>query len=273
MKSLKQTMYLMKLKDGFKIRKKFHKNEIELFCCECEQKLNVSTSKYDRLHFKHAPHAKPCLLKDSNLSPEESEKLYSIYKSKESPRHKELKNKIAKALSRIEGVASIAIDDKFIFDGDQKRKPDVYCKFLDKELVFEIQLSDLSLRYILNRYDFYKRNRMYLIWILDNLDIHSQSQTARDIKYLTEFENFFKFDEDYEDFSLICTYKVPFLNYNNRMQTKWIEKSICLDQVKFSTEFYQIYYYDFGGNKKLKEEEQKKIEEQREEEERIQIEK
>jgi hypothetical protein len=32
---------------------------------------------------------------------------------------------------------------------DGKRNPDVYCKFQDKELVFEIQLSDLSLAYIL----------------------------------------------------------------------------------------------------------------------------
>jgi len=257
-------------KDAFKVRKQFHKNEIELYCCECGQKLNVSTSKYDRLHFKHGPKANACLLKDTNLSPDESEKIYSIYRSKESDRHKELKNKIAEKISRINGISSIYVDDKFIIDGDEKRKPNVYCKYFDNELVFEIQLSDLSLRYILNRYEFYKRNKMYLIWILDNFDIHGQNQTERDIKYLTEYENFFKLDEKSKDFRLICTYKFPFLTDNNKFLTKWINKSVSLQEIKFSSEYYQIYYFNFGEKKKLKEIEQKKREEIRQEEERKQ---
>ncbi len=257
-------------KDAFKVRKQFHKNEIELYCCECDQKLNVSTSKYDRLHFKHRPKAKPCLLKDTNFSPDESEKIYSIYRSKESDRHKELKNKIAEKISSINGISSINIDDKFIIDGDEKRKPDVYCKYFDKELVFEIQLSDLSLRYILNRYEFYKRNKMYLIWILDKFDIHGQNQTERDIKYLTEYENFFKLDEKSKDFRLTCTYKFPFLTDNNKFRTKWINKSVSLQQIEFSSKYYQIYYFNFGQKKKLKEVEQIKQEEKRKEEERIQ---
>jgi Family of unknown function (DUF6035) len=255
-------------KDAFKIRKQFHKNEIELYCCECDQKLNVSTSKYDRLHFKHRPKAKPCFLKDTNLSPDESKKIYSIYRSKESDRHKELKNTIAEKNSRINGIRSINVDDKFIIDGDEKRKPDVYCKFFDKEIVFEIQLSELSLRYILNRYEFYKRNKMYLVWILDNFDIHGQNQTERDIKYLTEFENFFKLDEKSKDFRLICTYKFPFLTDNNKFLTKWINKSVSLQQIKFSTKFYQIYYFNFGEKKKVKEIEQTKRDEIRKDEER-----
>ena len=257
-------------KDAFKVRKQFHKNEIELYCCECDQKLNVSTSKYDRLHFKHGPKANPCLLKDSNLSPDESEKIYAIYRSKESDRHKELKNKIAERLSRIEGINSIAIDNKFIFDEDEKRKPDVYCKYFDKELVFEIQLSDLSLRYIINRYEFYKRKKNYLIWILDNFDVHGQSQTERDIKYLTEYQNFFRLDENSEEFRLICTYKFPFLTDNNKLLTKWIEKSVTIEKIKFSEEFYQIFFFDFGLKKVLKEKEQLKIEKKRKEEERKQ---
>jgi competence CoiA-like predicted nuclease len=247
-------------KDAFKVRKQFHKDEIELYCCECDQKLNVSTSKYDRLHFKHGPKAKPCLLKDSNLSPEESDKIYTIYRMKESERHKELKNTIGERLSKIKGIKSINVDNKFIFDGDEKRKPDVYCKYFNNELVFEIQLSDLSLKYILNRYEFYKRNNIYLIWILDNFDIHGQSQTERDIKYLTEYENFFKLDEQTKDFRLICTYKYPFLTDNNKLLTKWLEKSISLNQIKFSNEYYQIYYFNFGQKKKIKEEEKIRVE-------------
>ena len=243
-------------KNAFEVRKQFHKDEIELYCCECGQKLNVSTSKYDRLHFKHQPKAKPCLLKDGKFSPEETDQLIRIYKAKESDRHKGLKNKIALKISKLEGIHSVNVDDKFIIDNSERRKPDVYCKYFDKELVFEIQLSDLSLRYILNRYEFYKRNKIYLIWILDNFDVSGQSQTVRDLKYLTEFENFFKFDEESDVFKLICTYKYPFLTDQNKLLTKWVSQSVSLDQIKFAQDMFQIFYFNYGQKEKLKEKEQ-----------------
>ena len=238
-------------KDGFIVRKQFHTNEVELYCCECDQKLNVSTSKYDRLHFKHQPKSKDCIFKCDGLSPDELEKITKILIAKESDRHFELKNKIAQKLSVVQGVdlESIAIDNKFIIRGQDKRRPDVYCKYNDKELVFEIQLSDLSLRYILSRYEFYKKHGMFLIWILDNFDIHGQSQLEKDIKYLTEYQNFFKLDEDTDEFRLICDYKFVFLTPENKLLTKWINKSVGLTEIKFSKDAYQIYYYNFGLNK------------------------
>lgn len=177
-------------KDAFEIRKKYHEKNLILSCCECEQDLMVSGSKYDRLHFKHKPGHSYCILADGKLSPHDHEKLTAILKAKESDRHKELKNKIGELLKNVSGVdvSTIQIDNKFIIKGNEKRKPDVYCKFQGKELVFEIQLSDLSLGYILSRYDFYKKYGMYLIWILDNFDIHNQGTLERDIKYLTKYE-------------------------------------------------------------------------------------
>lgn len=247
-------------KDAFSVRRQFHMDEVELYCCECDQKLYVSTSKYDRLHFKHGPNANYCFLKDANLSPEEKGKFSRIYHAKESPRHHELKNKIGKALLNVPGVdkESVAIDNKFIIKGGEKRRPDVYCNYEDKELVFEIQLSDLSLRYILSRYNFYKKHGIYLIWILDNFDIHNQGQLERDIKYLTKFENFFKLDETKDIFSLECQYKFPFLTDDNKLLTKWLTKSVALNQIKFDTVDYQIFYYNLDRGRTTAEEEQLK---------------
>jgi len=238
-------------KDGFVVRKQFHKNEVELFCCECGQILNVSTSKYDRLHFKHQPNANYCILKEGKLSPEETEKFTKILYAKESKRHIDLKNKIADRLVVVKGVdkQSIAVDNKFIIREGEKRKPDVYCRYFDKEIVFEIQLSDLSLRYVLSRYEFYKKNGIYLIWILDNFDVKGQSQLERDIKYLTQYENFFKLDEKVNEFKLICDYKFNFLTKDNKLLSKWLNKSVRLSDLKFSKDIYQVYYYDFGKKK------------------------
>jgi len=257
-------------KEGFQERKKFHQEQLDLYCCECKQRLAISGSKYDRLHFKHYPGAKPCILKDSKFSPHEIEKLKKVYRFRESNRHKELKRIIGERLSKVNNVHSIQIDDKFIIDDKEKKRPDVFCHYSGQKLAFEIQLSDLPLRYILSRYEFYKRNQIYLIWILDDFDVHGQSQTERDIKYLTEFENFFKLDETTDEFRLLCTYKYPYLDDNNELMFKWIDqpKSVNLNQIKFSTQYYQIYYYNFGENKELKKAEQRRIDAEIKEEER-----
>lgn len=267
-------------KDAFQIRKKYHEKNLILSCCECEQDLMVSGSKYDRLHFKHKPGHDYCIFADGKLTPQEHERYTEILKAKESHRHKELKNKIGELLKNVSDVEvdTISIDNRFIVKEDGKRKPDVYCKFQGKELVFEIQLSDLSLGYILSRYEFYKKYGMYLIWILDNFDIHNQGTLERDIKYLTEHENFFKLDENSKTFKLECEYKFPFLTDDNRLLMKWLKKSVSLNELKFDKEVFQVYFYDFGNNKakvetlqKQKAEEIKESERKRQEQKKLEL--
>ncbi len=261
--------------DAFEIRKKYHEKNLILSCCECEQDLMVSGSKYDRLHFKHKPGHGYCILADGKLTPQEHEFFTEILKAKESDRHKELKNKIGEQLKSVKGVDinSIAIDDKFIIKENGKRRPDVYCKFQDKEIVFEIQLSDLSLGYILSRYEFYKEHGIYLIWILDNFDIHNQGTLERDIKYLTIYQNFFKLDEQSDSLKLECEYKYPFLTDDNKLLTKWLKKSVSLSELKYDSEVFQAYYYNFGDNKTKTETLQRKKAEEIKEAERKRLEK
>jgi len=261
--------------NAFEIRKKYHEKNLILSCCECEQDLMVSGSKYDRLHFKHKPGHSYCILADGRLTPQEHEQFTKILKAKESDRHKELKNKIGEHLKSVKGVNinSIAIDDKFIIKENGKRRPDVYCKFQDKEIVFEIQLSDLSLGYILSRYEFYKEHGIYLIWILDNFDIHNQGTLERDIKYLTKYHNFFKLDEQSETFKLECEYKYSFLTDDNKLLTKWLKKSVSLSELKYDSEVLQAYYYNFGDNKTKTEILQRKKAEEIKETERKRLEK
>jgi competence CoiA-like predicted nuclease len=260
--------------DAFEIRKTYHKKNLSLSCCECDQDLIVSGSKHDRLHFKHKPGHNYCILADGRLTPLEHERFTKILKSKESDRHKELKNKIGVQLKSVKGVDlnSIAIDNKFIIKPNGKRRPDVYCKFQNREIVFEIQLSDLSLGYILSRYEFYKEHGIYLIWILDNFDIHNQGTLERDIKYLTKYHNFFKLDEQSETIKLECEYKYPFLTDDNRLLYKWLKKSISLQELKYDNKEFQGYYYNFGDNKTKKETLQRKKNEEIKEAERNRLE-
>lgn len=158
-------------KNAFLTRKQFHRDEIALYCCECLQKLKVSTSKFDRLHFKHEPNHNPCKLTNGILSPAEIDEMNRVFIAKESPRHIELKNKIGRLLADVDEIdkESIAIDNKVICFNSEKRRPDVYCIYKNRQIVFEIQLSNLSLKYLLGRHEFYKKTKFILYGFWTNL--------------------------------------------------------------------------------------------------------
>jgi competence CoiA-like predicted nuclease len=252
--------------EGFEYRKEFARDKLDPHCLECDQRLIISTSLYDRIHFRHEPNSGDCLLKNPEISPGEIQLICDVLKAKESPRHKFLKNKIGNSLKEVEGIdsKSISIDSNFIVRGPEKRRPDVYCRYEEKEVVFEIQLSDLSLRYILSRYDFYKEHGIYLIWILDNFNIHGQSQMERDLKYLSDHQNFFKLDEENDQFKLICDYKVPYLTSELDVHSKWQSNSVSLGDLTFDPSLYQAFFNDFARAKQTAEQESyRRREEQR----------
>jgi competence CoiA-like predicted nuclease len=242
-------------KSAFEYRKLYSEGKFTWECVECGQDLKLSGSKNDTIHLKHGPNHEPCFLSQSTLDLEIREDYERAIVAKESPRHKELKFKIGERLADVEGVAveSISIDDKFIIKGKERRKPDVYCIFNGNELVFEIQLSELSLGYILSRHNFYKGHGIYLVWILDSYDIKNQGTKEKDLKYLSDHQNFFKLDESVSEFKLICEYKLPFLTEDNFLVSPWNKKSISLSQLKFDSGNFQAYYFDYLGRLKAAE--------------------
>ncbi len=239
---------------SYGIRNKYSTNESQYMCCECSQDLIISTSCNSKVHFKHNPGHYKCVLSTGELNNQDLEAFKRFHHYRESKKHKELKNKIGELLNVTQGVnvSSIAIDTKFISSGVERRKPDVYCRYYDKQIVFEIQLSNLSHKYILGRHNFYKKLGMYLIWILDDFDIHSQDRLEKDIKYLSKYENYFKLDGDRSDLSFLCHYKYPYISESNKVHSKWESKSITLPELEFDINDYQVYYYNYPENLELK---------------------
>jgi len=234
-------------KEGYEVRRRYNAGELEVSCCKCDQALIVSDSKNDRLHLKHFPNAADCPLKDGGMSNEEVKEYNDLLRVRETPRHKYLKHKIAALLLQTEGVEkpSVVADTRFFFSDAEKRRPDVYCVYQGREIAFEIQLSNLSLRYLLGRHNFYKEKGIYLVWILDQLDVQGQSTMERDIKYLTPSQNFFKLDEEANELKLLCTYKSPFITSENTILSPWRTLSVSLAQIKFDPESFQVCYLNY----------------------------
>ena len=177
---------------GAGTRDKYSRHQIKPFCCECDQPLVVAMNQYGHGFFKHFPNHSYCVLSEENLSSEEAER-YN-HRAKESYRHKYLKYRIGELLMKEDGVQkdSISVDQFFIVDEEEKRKPDVYCVYDGKPLAFEVQLSSLTVGEIWRRNDFYKRNNIYLLWIQDELDPHNQRMLDKDIKYHNDYQNLFQ---------------------------------------------------------------------------------
>ena len=81
---------------------------------------------------------------------------------------------------------------------------------------------------------------MYLIWILDNFEVKGQNKTERAIKYLMEYQNFFRLDEETNDFRLLCKYKFSFIISNNKSLTNWLTfcilHSILRDAMQYTVD-------------------------------------
>lgn len=259
--------------EDFKSRTEYAEGKINPICMQCGQELTISFSIKDRLFFKHKPKHSYCLVSDKKYKTTEINKLINYLASKESDRHKTLKNKIGSLLHKVPEVEknSIKIDSEFIIREDGKRRPDVFCKYKNYKIVFEIQISKLPLSYILSRTNFFKEHGFYLIWVLEEFDARNDVKSfQRDIKYLSVYQNFFKLDQHSEDLKLKCDYKKAYIT-STQVKTTWVTKSINLSELSFNENTYQVFYYNFPKILSIRENQLKEkieIKERKEKEER-----
>ena len=233
---------------AYAFRKDFHAKDQKLLCCACDERATISLGSKGTMHFKHFPNTPDCDLKDGSYTRAERQLIEDHYANKERPRHKTLKQAIGSYLTLVPGVDSntIYIDNKFLRDKKEKRRPDVLCNFDGKQIAFEIQLSTLPPKYIFKRHEFYKRNGIYLIWILDDFNPSGQSQTEKDIKYLNKHQNFFYFNDASPQHSLVAQYKKGYINRNlNKVYFKWTHDSVELKDLKFDEVDYQCYFVSY----------------------------
>jgi len=237
---------------AYAFRKHVQPTDQRLLCCVCDERATISLGSKGRMHFKHFPNTPDCDLKDGSYTRAERKLIEEHYANKERPRHKVLKQAIGNFLSATEGVDanSIYIDNKFLRDKREKRRPDVLCNFNGKKIAFEIQLSTLPPKYIFKRHEFYKRNEIYLVWILDDFDPNGQNQTEKDIKYLSKHQNFFFFNDASPKHSLVAQYKIGRVNRAlNKHYFKWTHESIGLKDLKFDETEFQCYFVSFEEEK------------------------
>ena len=239
------------------------KREPFLVCDTCGQFIQISGGKGTlgkRTHFKHLKDSEDCPNKtDSKLTRED------ILRGKfngqvEGKLHIETKNLIAiflqlnKRLNN--GISEVKIEEIQRSELNYKswKKPDISTIYLNKKLVFEIQLSTTFLNVIIEREIFYKENRTFILWIFRNFEIETDKQrfTQKDIFYSNN-RNAFVLDDraitlsnENSDLVFACNYQCPIIE-NNMIIYEWKIEYITLDKLIFDCNSFQVYYFDVSN--------------------------
>lgn len=202
-------------------------------------------------HYKDPGFDKCPIKTNSNFSKVEIQKRQYAFK-KESKPHILLKEKVGSIIKRYIDN-EVIVDSKFIKDrfGDsERRKPDIFFNHQGKEMTIEFQINNTFHSIIEEREAFYERNKISLMWVFGSFEIDQfLSITQKDI-YVPNHNNAFVFDNEAEieseKGSTLCLhvyYKTYFIK-RDRINFKWQNKIISLDQLSFNNSTSRPYYYD-----------------------------
>lgn len=227
---------------------------------------------FREVHFKHYNHSPECkFYLKTKYDKAEIERM-KFHGLKEGPLHQAIKLEIARALIeegydvRIEEVVSLFALYKDGTDSENYkriwRRPDVRARNQERQFVIEIQLATTFLSVILERMEFYKESKHYVLWVLDHFNPEEKQKfTTMDILSLTN-RNIFEFNDEMRKESikrgklvLRCYFETPILQDNLTFNYTWNSKTVYIDDLIFDDEHYIAYYYDcWSREKELKDE-------------------
>ncbi|MFZ4799287.1 MAG: DUF6035 family protein [Bacteroidia bacterium] len=244
--------------------KRYKDKDPLLLCDECGTELEVSCTKNKLDHtyyFKHRrdPEFDKCSIKTGiQRSKEEILKSQYLFKS-ESKQHILLKNKVGSIIQQYI-YPEVIIDKKNIKDkfGDkERRKPDVFFIYDNREITIEFQINNTFHSVIEDREAFYERNHISLIWVFGEFNPYEfQSITIKDI-YVPNANNAFVFDSEAElashEKKTLCL-KVWYKKYKieaNEIEFDWENEIISFNQLNYDEITHRPFYYNSPEEKNI----------------------
>lgn len=256
----------------FKLRYEFEteirENRTRYVCYFCRQTIKIRGQADSKkiLHFAHLKDSNECPIKTNNKYTKEEILRIKYNGAKESELHFELKTFIAQSLTanknKQKGIESVEIEaiNRHIAIPKTWKRPDVSSKYIDKTIVFELQLSTTFLSVINSRQEFYKENQTFIIWVFGVFETDDERRkfTQSDVFYNNN-RNGFELDDVAkeksileEDLVLKCNYQKPIIIYNS-IEYEWAFEYVKLSDLIFDSNNYKVFYYDVDGNtEKLK---------------------
>ncbi len=238
----------------------FETNDV-LVCYYCKQIIKIKGKPEGKgkkiKYFSHFADTNECHIKTNGKYSKEEVQRIKYNGAKESILHISLKEFIANALEDAKAngqpIEDIKIEKIFKEQAISKewKKPDVQCKYFEKRLVFELQLSTTFLSVIVQREEFYKEHKTFILWVFRNFDLNEDLQkfTQKDIIYSNNRNAFVLTDKAKElsaknkELTLLCHYQIPKI-LSETVNYVWEHKYVTLSELTYDSNNFRIYYYD-----------------------------
>jgi len=213
--------------------------------------LSHKTGK-QKLHFRHHQDNDNCPIKTAGNKNQKEIDTIRYNGAKESQRHIELKEFINNQLKHDPRFTQVEMEKVVKIHKEKKswRRPDVSALFENIKMVFEVQLQTTYLNVIVDREEDYKSEETYIMWFFDSENIEKFRFSEEDIFYANKSNAFIITNTSMEasrksnQLLFYCYYKVPYI-HNKNIYEKWESKLISLDDLKFDTINYKVFYHDF----------------------------
>lgn len=233
-----------------------------LICYGCYQCITIRGGKTEgdslrQLYFSHYRDSDECPIKTNSQLSKSDILRYKYNGAKESYLHKETKGLIEKFLllnQKTKGEISFVeseIVQKDKINISKWRRPDLTSIFINRNLVFEVQLSTTFLSVIADREIFYKENKNFILWVFKNFEIETEKQRfmQRDIFYSNNRNAFVLNDEAIEksilnnDLVLFCHYQIPMI-LDKQIIYEWKNEYVFLSDLVFDEKNYKVYFFN-----------------------------
>ena len=241
-----------------------------LRCYDCRKLLKVRKNRKEGYHFWHA--SESCIHAGSGTLSRDRLNAIKYNGQKESEAHHELKSKLAYYLEQMEevGEGNVTLEKHVVSDlqNHTYRKPDINFKYKDLRIAMEVQLSTTWLDVILAREQFYRENKMFVIWVFNSFENDDTKRRAawNDILFAND-SHAYLFDSETERMSaktkrlhLKVYYREYWIDENDELEVDYESDLIDFKEITFDNNGYRHYYKDVKARKQELEEEIRKRE-------------
>lgn len=223
-----------------------------LVCLLCRQPVYL-TGWLDQttFWFKHYDERGDCPIKTRGKLSQEDLRRAIYHGARESDEHKRLKDVICRSLATDRRASEPEVEKHYYspVEIDRWRQPDVRVVIGGKHIAFEIQRSSTFIDVITERWNFYTKAGIFLIWILPRLDENYQLFTVKDVLYGNNRNVYVANDETLERsvaegrFVLECHYQEPDTS-GGSVVPAWRTRHVSFDDLCFDAERNRVFAFD-----------------------------
>lgn len=225
-------------------------------CAICKRPLFLSRHRQGPLNrwFVHDGKADECPWHEQNrLSPDQTKAL--IYRGQqEGAAHREIKNFLAHWLEKNPEVSNTSREQTTFSEvvKGEWRRPDVKCLYRGMPLVFEVQLSYTFLSDVIARDEFYRREKIFVIWVFSKFELNRAAVT--DEAFFNK-RNLFILDTE----AIQKTKERGTLTFSGYRQAPqlvddfisdvWTSEPVALSDTIFPCDNYRPFFFEYEATK------------------------